>query len=218
MNILNKIKMIDFPQHQYVRERTLKKQIFLHHTVSPNNSAQGDINHWLSTTSRIATHFIITADGTPNQLFSSKYWAYHLGIKSKIYDELHLRYKKLDKYSIGIEIDSGGGLFKKGDGNWYDVYGHLIPNNQVVEYPEGNRGYTGFQKYTNTQLETLKELLIYFNEKCNIPLDYNEDMWDVCEDALSGKSGIWSHTSVRSDKSDCHPQPELIEMLKNLNK
>jgi hypothetical protein len=41
-------------------------------------------------------------------------------------------------------------------------------------------------------------------------------MWEVSKEALKSVPGIWSHTSVRSDKSDCHPQLELIAMLKSL--
>jgi hypothetical protein len=58
--------------------------------------------------------------------------------------------------------------------------------------------------------------LAYWNEKFGIPLDYNADMWDVTNNALDGKPGIWTHNSYRTDKSDCHPQPELIKMLQTL--
>jgi len=34
--------------------------------------------------------------------------------------------------------------------------------------------------------------------------------------ALEGHPGIWSHTSVRIDKSDIFPQPELLSMLRSL--
>jgi len=57
---------------------------------------------------------------------------------------------------------------------------------------------------------------VFWNEKYKIPLDYNPTMFDVSQEALSGKAGIWSHTSFRKDKSDIHPQPELIQMLKSL--
>ena len=43
-------------------------------------------------------------------------------------------------------------------------------------------------------------------------------MWDISENALSGQPGIFTHTSVRSDKTDCHPQPELVRMLIELDK
>jgi hypothetical protein len=41
-------------------------------------------------------------------------------------------------------------------------------------------------------------------------------MWDLNDDALNGKNGIFTHVSYRADKSDMHPQPELVEMLKGL--
>ena len=40
--------------------------------------------------------------------------------------------------------------------------------------------------------------------------EFNEDTY------YARQFGLWSHTSVRKDKFDCFPQPELVEMLKNL--
>jgi len=215
-SIIDKIVQIDFPKNQYIPTKTKKNQIVLHHTVSPNNSIKGDIATWRNSKSRIATCIIIGGDGIPYQLFSSKYWGYHLGIKIKVFNKYGLKYKKLDTYSIGVEIDSAGGLKQKDNGKWYDVYGHHIPDEEVQVYKTKYRGYYGFQKYTPEQIETLRQLLIYWGNYYKIPLDYNETMFDVSVDALKGKSGVWSHTSYRSDKSDIFPQPELIEMLKTL--
>jgi len=215
-NILDKIISVDFPEDQYIPRETKKNQIVLHHTVSPNNSVKGDIASWVNSKPRIATCIIVGGDGTPYQLFSSKYWGYHIGIKAKVFKDLNLPYQLLDDNAIGIEIDSAGGLTKREDGKWYDAYGYHIPDYDVVEYPEGYRGYYGFQKYTSMQIETVKELLLFWKDRYNISLEYNEDMWDVSIDALKGKSGVWTHTSFRSDKSDCHPQPELVKMLKSL--
>jgi len=89
-----------------------------------------------------------------------------------------------------------------------------IPNVQV--YKNGFRGFYGFEKYTDAQIEAVRELLVYWNERYKIPLDYNEDMWALSNKAIAGQTGVWSHVSYRKDKSDCHPQPELIEMLKSL--
>ncbi len=63
----------------------------------------------------------------------------------------------------------------------------------------------------------MRQLLVYWGERYEIPLTYNEDMWDVSDRALAGQDGVWSHTSYRSDKSDIHPQPEMIAMLKALS-
>jgi len=217
MSVFDKIVSVEFPPEQYIPRETKKNQIYLHHTVSPSNSVKGDIATWIRSKSRIATCIIIDDDGTIFQMFSSKFWAYHLGIKASVFKKHNLSYNLLDDNSIGIEIDSAGGLTKKG-GEWYDTYNHKISNDKVIEYPDGFRGYNAFQRYTDAQIESVRELLLLWNKRYGIPLDYNEDMFDVSEKALSGQPGIWSHTSVRTDKSDIHPQPELIEMLKNLTK
>jgi hypothetical protein len=42
-------------------------------------------------------------------------------------------------------------------------------------------------------------------------------VWDVTARALTGQPGVYTHNSVRYDKADIFPQPELIEMWKGLN-
>jgi hypothetical protein len=57
---------------------------------------------------------------------------------------------------------------------------------------------------------------LHWNKKYEIPLEYNDDIWDVTKRALSNEKGVFTHNSVRPDKADVFPQPELIEMLKSL--
>lgn len=215
---INEIVNVDFPVDQYIREQTDKNQIVLHHTVS-GQGVNGDIAWWRKTTARVGTAIIIGWDGKIYQCFSSKYWAYHLGLKTS-------NNKKLNKNSIGIEIDSWGGLVEL-DGNWYPAKWDatlkktvantkLEPVKDVVVYPKKYRGYYGFEKYTDAQIESVRQLLVYWGDKYNIPLNYNHSMFDVSNEALSGKSGVWTHTSFRKDKSDCHPDDGLIQMLKSL--
>jgi N-acetyl-anhydromuramyl-L-alanine amidase AmpD len=218
--ILNKLNLsdiiqVDFPSNQYIRKQTNKKQLVLHHTVS-GQGVDGDIAWWRKTTQRIGTAIIIDWKGKIYQCFSSKYWAYHLGAGDA----------NLDKGSIGIEIDSWGGLVKH-NRLWYPAKWDkklkknianisLSPVKNIQKYPKGFRGFYAFEKYTDEQIEALRKLLVFFSKKYKIPLDYNEDMWDVSDKAMRGKEGIWTHVSYRKDKSDCHPQTELIEMLKSL--
>jgi len=216
---LSKIKAVDFSDEQYYPIETTKKQLVLHHTVS-GPGVRGDLQTWLNDTSRVATHFIIDRDGTLYQLFSSKYWAHHLGVTKNIlteygFTDIQTRNVKLNQNSIGIEIDNWGYLTKTSDGKFKTVYGNIV-DVDVQEYPNLFKGYRYYEKYSNAQIQTIGELLLYFNKKFGIPLDYNEDMWNVSKDALSGKSGIWSHCSFRPDKSDLHPQKEVIDMLKTL--
>jgi hypothetical protein len=205
----SKLKQIEWDK--FYDEKFSKKQIILHHTVS-GPGIRGDLRTWLQYRSHIATCIIIDRDGTINQLFPSKYWAKHLGVKGK---------QTLDKHSIAVELDNWGQLTKKGD-DFYTIYGNKV-NVPITHYPDKFRGEEYFESYTHSQLKSLGELILLWNKRYNIPLNYNEDMWDLSENALEGKPGIWAHVSFREypskhNKWDVHPQPELIEMLKSLNK
>lgn len=209
------IQKIDFPRNQYYEKQHEKKQIYLHHTVS-GKGVKNDFNYWAKSKARIATCVIIGHDGVIHQGFSSKFWAHHLGIKSKHFTKFELPNinTTLNQRSIGIEIDSYGGLVKE-NGVWKNVYGGVIDD--VVEYPEGYRGYYAYERYTDAQIESVRQLLVYWGEFYGINIKYQgDDMWDVNKDALEGKEGVWSHTSVRPDKSDVHPCPNLVKMLKSL--
>lgn len=227
---LSAINQLEFPSDQYFKEVTEKTQVCLHHTAS-GRGVSGDYGHWLKNKSRIATCVIVDSTGVINQLFSSKYWGWHLGIPHRTFSKNHLPYKNLNKSTIGLEIDAWGGL-KYIDNEWRaypNDYGRgkltnrkgdtikvVVDTSEVVLYPNKYRGYKGFQKYTDAQIESTRQLLVYWGEVYNIPLDYDEDMWDVNIKALKGSPGITTHNSYRKDKSDCHPQKELVEMLKSL--
>lgn len=196
---LNKIAFLDFPKKGYVRKKSKKTQIVLHHTVS-GPGQRGDLETWKKFQSRIATHIIIDRDGTPYQLYNSKYWGYHLGAGNG----------NLDKHSLAIELDSWGPLTNDGK----TVYGNYT-NVEKMHYPDGFRGYKYYEYYPEPQIRTAGELILYFHRKYGIPVMYHDDMWNVSGKALKGEPGIWTHCSYRisRDKQDCHPQPSLIEML-----
>lgn len=205
-----------FPETQFYKVEQPKKIIVLHHTVS-GVSVKGDIDWWKSTPERVGTPFIIARDGTIHQIFDEKYWIHHLGIKQWMLQQWGSKVSndRLNQLSIGIELDNWGGLVKK-NGRWYSYTGVEIPSCDVQEYPQGYRGFYAFEKYSAAQLIALRELLGFLVEKYQIPKGYNANMFDFNGNAIRGTHGIWSHTSYRPDKSDCHPQPELIQLLKSL--
>ncbi len=212
-----KIISHDFPEDQYYREVTKKKGIVLHHTVS-GDSVLGDIEWWKSTAERVATPIIIARDGGIHQLYSSQYWAHHLGIKQEHFKRFELPglNTQRNKEFIGIELDSWGGLTTK-NGKFYSFSGQEVKKENVTFYEKAFRGYQYFEKYTTAQIASLKELLEYWGERYAIPLSYKGPiMFEYNKRALSGESGIWAHVSFRPDKSDVHPQKELIDMLKSL--
>lgn len=216
MNVNN----VKFPSNQYYQEIFKKKQIVLHHTVSDPTSHIGDVNSWLSDVTRISTYAIIGYDGVINKCFKSNEWAHHLGVKSTSlknfgFVDFNVRNEILNKESIAIEIDAWGGLVKKGD-LFYNAYGKPISNK--LEVVECNwRGFKYFQKYSKEQIETLSELLPILMKEYNITsFGIKDGNLDVRMDALEGKSGVFSHSCYRSDKSDIYPDRNLIEMLKNI--
>jgi hypothetical protein len=215
------ILMVKFPSTQYLQTDYEKVQIYLHHTAG-NSSGVNTFKHWAKTETRVATCVCISGkgakegDGKIVQGFSSRDWAYHLGLKTSIFKNRGLKYKSLDKISIGIEINNFGYLKKDEDGNFRTYVNSIIPKEDVCELEKPYKGHKYFHNYTDAQIESVRKLLLFWNERYGIPLDYNEDVWDVCDRALKAESGVFTHNSVRAGKTDIYPHPKLIEMWKSL--
>jgi hypothetical protein len=218
-----KLTQTDFSPNQYISEEHKKTQIYLHHTAgSPDPFAT--FKFWETNPEKIATCVVVGGkpnktnkweDGEVAQGFSSKFWAYHLGLTESTFHKFKLPYKSLDKISIGIEICNYGQLTLKG-GKFYTYVNSVIDPNDVIELSTPHRGFKYYHKYTDKQIDSVRELLLLWKEKYNIPLTYNPDIFDVTPRALKGDSGVFTHNSVRFDKVDVSPQPKLIEMLKSL--
>lgn len=200
-----KTQTIAFPDDQYVKEVTTKKQICIHHTAS-GEGIEGDVNWWKKTPERVATPFLIDRKGVIYQLFDEKYWAHHLGLKVA-------NNTILNKQCIGIELDSWGWLT---DGKSYTGTKVTAPTTSYA--PAGWRGKNDFESYTPEQLKALGYLLAYLCKKHNISNEFKGlGIFEVDNRALSGQNGIFTHASYRADKTDCHPQPQFIDVLKNIN-
>lgn len=212
-SVLDRLFQTDFQQHNYFDEKVSKNQIVLHHTAG-RDDARGMYQYWSTQNIKIATCVGIQDNGNIYQGFHSSKWGYHLGVSGS----------SLDKHSIGIEICNWGGLKKGNDGKFYawpDDYSSVtVPPEKVIEYPEGFRGFYYYERYTKEEIDSLRLLLLLWAEDYNIPLTYHDNMWQMNDNALNGEDGVWSHVSYRpeTEKQDCHPQSELIEMLKNLDK
>jgi N-acetyl-anhydromuramyl-L-alanine amidase AmpD len=195
-----------------------KKQIYLHHTAG-NGSAIGVVRDWnTDKRGRIGTAYIIGGgkeDGNIVEAHDPKHWAYHLGIPSKIFREMDIPYQQLDKISIGIEICSWGQLTEK-NGQYYNYVNRVVPKEEVCILDKSFKGYRYYHKYSEKQIASTKELLLYLSKEFGIPIKYNEDIFALNTQALSGEPGLYTHNSVRPDKVDVFPQPELIAMLKTL--
>ena len=199
---------------QFFQDVHPKKQIYLHHTAGGPN-AVSVANYFQQKEGRVATAFVIGADGTIVQLFSSKHWAYHLGLKPEVFAEKGVDYKSLDKISIGIEICNYGPLAKK-NGYFYNYVGGKVDRSQITELKSKYKGHIWWQKYTDEQIESTRQLLVYLCDTYGISKEYADVIFDIDKRALKGENGVFTHNSVRHDKSDIYPCPRMIEMLKNL--
>ena len=211
---ISKIVQNQLPESQYINESVDKNQIYLHHTAG-NKSATACINGWARNSIRVATAFVIGYDGTIAQAFFSGKWAWHLGAKDTIFKGQGLPYKILDKYSIGIELTNWAFLDQR-DGKYFNYVNGEVPGDEITVLDEPFKRHKIWHKYTDEQIASLKELLIYLGDKYDIDLTYHDDIWDVCPRALKGENGVFTHNSIRKDKSDVYPCPRLVDMLKSL--
>lgn len=218
-----KLTQFDFPSAQYFSKEVTKKQIYLHHTAG-NADPFGVFRDWATTDTRVATCVVVGGkpkadsnwiDGEVVQGFSSKLYAYHLGLKESVFEQNNIPYDYLDEMSIGIEICNWGQLTLK-NGVYYNYVNKEVAPNNVITLDTPHRGYKYYHAYTDAQIVAVKELLILWRDKYNIPIGYNPDIFDICPRALRAEKGVFTHNSVRTDKVDISPQPKMIEMLKSL--
>jgi N-acetyl-anhydromuramyl-L-alanine amidase AmpD len=211
---ISKIKQARLKESQFFAELSLKTQIYLHHTAGGGN-AEAVSRYWNGNTERIATAFIIGADGLIVQCFSSKHWAWHLGVGQKEFKAQGVPYTNLNKTSVGIEVCNWGYLKEK-NGHFYNYVNARVPDSMVTTLETPYKGYKHWYKYTDAQIESTRQLLVYLCETYDIPKEYRAEIFGLDKEAFKGTPGIYTHNSVRKDKSDIYPCPRMIEMLKNL--
>lgn len=192
------------PIKNYFPEEVRKLQIVVHHTASGDNAARV-IDWWanrLNGNGTIATCIVIDRSGIVHQAFPSKFWAHNTGRGSDI-----------DRHVVAIEMTNWGRLSYRG-GTYRSYHKKVIPPADVVKYSMGFRGGLYYQKYTEPQITSLVAYIKYFAEKYSIDASYDyRNFFDISIRANRGLEGLYSHVSFKSDKSDCHPQPELIDAL-----
>lgn len=211
---ISKIKQVRLKESQFFSEESAKTQIYLHHTAG-NGNAEAVSRYWNGTSDRVATAFVVGQDGLIVQCFSSKHWAWHLGISKAEFKGQGAKYQNLDKASVGIEVCNWGYLKEK-DGKFYNYVNTRVPDSMVTTLEEPFKGFKHWYKYTDAQIESTRQLLVYLCDTYNIPREYRAQIFSLDKEAFKGTPGIYTHNSVRKDKSDIYPCPRMIQMLENL--
>ena len=200
---------------QYVSTIYEKLSQFLHHTVSTN--AMSTWRWWNSTPTRVGTAQIIDRDGSIWECFDPKYYAWHLGVVGD--DDWH------ERHSINIEIVGAGPLrYEEGEFRFYPLWPNklrftVIPEDEVYTFDKPWKGFKHWHLYTEDQLESLKWLIgRNVLDFPSLRLDNDiDDIFDFNQDILNNHTpGLWTHNTVRKDKSDPFPYPPLIKALKEV--
>lgn len=230
-DLTNIVKPVNFleikdyllPKREYLNGKYNNDYIILHHTAGWDDPYQV-IDYWAKDTNgRVAAEFVIGGqrctdnrnkfDGEILRSFPEGNQAYHIGVCGSDYMKSH---------SVGVELCNMG-YVKNGK-----VYtGSLIKPEQIVSVKEPFRGYTQWHKYSDKQLSSLRDLLLYIAKRDNIDLHKGIYQWikiegaakafDFHQDAYDGKvKGLLCHSNIRRDKYDMSPQPNLVDMILSL--
>ena len=211
------------PDGEYLNGNYKNDYIILHHTAGGANP-RAVVDSWSKDCiGKVATEFIVGGqncktgntkyDGQIVRAFPEGCQGYHIGSSGSSHMNTH---------SVGIEICNFGYIK---DGKTY--VGTIADQNQIVYLDSPFRGFSCWHKYSDNQLISVRDLLLYIADRDNIDLHDGLYRWineegvfyafDFHEDAYKGKiKGLLTHTNIRKDKFDCSPQPNLVDMIMSL--
>lgn len=218
--ILN-IKRQFLPNGEYFAGPTKKDWLFLHHTAGWENP-YNVITSWArDNRGQIATEFVLGGqritnnddrwDGEVVQAFPQGGYAWHLGTGNNV----------MHRNSVGIEVCSFGWIR-----NGRTYVNTVADPSQIVTLSKPFRGHRTWHRYSDKQIQSLKNLIIHIANRDNIDVrkglpelikQRGVDAFDIMDVRMCERTpGLWNHTNVRRDKTDMFPQQELIDMLLSL--
>lgn len=209
------------PTSEYFRGPVPKRWIIWHHTAGWDNPF-ATINQWANDRrGKVGTEFVIggqhplTAsgkfDGQIVQAFPEGGYAWHTGTGM---NELHIQ-------SVGIELCNIGPIV-----NGKTYVNTDVNRQQICTLDKAFRGTAQYHRYSEKQLDSLKTLTLHLADKYNIDLheglykwvkNKGADGFNMVDGGYANKhKGLYSHSNLTFGKSDCFPQPELIDLLLSL--
>jgi hypothetical protein len=215
------IKKHYMPVGTYFPGPVKKQWIFLHHTAGWENPYQVADMWARDNRGNVATEFILGGqsvrnsntkfDGELIQCFPEGGYGWHTGTGNSV----------MHRNSVAIEVCNMGQIV---NGKTY-VNTPADPN-QIVKLAKPFRGFQFWHKYSDAQIETLKQWILFVADKYDIDprvglVEYvkarGADGFDVLDlDRANKTPGMYSHTNVIRGKVDMFPQQELIDMLLSL--
>jgi N-acetylmuramoyl-L-alanine amidase len=201
-----RLKPADGNETYYIAEAHPKERVVLHFT---SGYIRGDVRALTvpkpDPATRVSVAFLLARDGNIYNLFSSTYWAYHLGPTAVGGNT------PMSRSSVAIEISNIGPLKLQGQmlipavaTVSTDVYCSL---NEAAYYRKVSyRGYSYYASFTETQYANLVTLLRYLTARFNIPRRFLPlaSRYETRTDIPTFR-GITSHVNFRPDKFDIGP-------------
>jgi len=197
------VKVINFEGY-YFKQGGIKNQIVWHHSAGSDNAEQ--MFEWWKrdNVTHVATCVGIEKSGRVVKGFDEQYWGHHIGMSNGYNGVRNLQ-------SVAVELTNWG-ILRNDLTNWANG---KVPQKDVIEL--NYKGSKFYEAYTPEQIKALKYWTLLVAMRFDIPLDYKEkDMWELSNNAITGKAGIYTHNSFIAWKTDVSPQPILIAMAKEL--
>jgi hypothetical protein len=211
------------PKGEYLEGDYKNDYIILHHTAGGANP-RVVVDGWSKDCiGKVATEFVVGGqncktgnvkyDGQIVRAFPEGCQGYHIGSSGSSHMNTH---------AVGIEICNFGYIK---DGKTYT--GTVADSNQIVSLDSPFRGFSQWHKYSDEQINAVRDLILYISNRDNIDLHEGLYRWineegvmkafDFHMDAYEGNvKGLLTHTNIRKDKFDCSPQPNLVDMIMTL--
>jgi hypothetical protein len=129
----------------------------------------------------------------------------------------------MNRHSVGLEICSMGYL----DNDLKTYVGSRCQPEQVMELKEPFRGYLNYHKYSDEQIKATEKWIRYVGERDEIDIRVGLKKYIQAYGPTKGfgfqisaclgeVKGLLTHTNVRRGKSDCYPDPNLVDMILSL--
>jgi|TARA_R110000868_G_scaffold350691_4_gene611995 hypothetical protein len=223
LEVVNALKIIKhyMPEDSYFKGPVKKQWLFLHHTAGWENPYQVADMWARDNRGNVATEFILGGksikdgsskfDGELIQCFPEGGYGWHTGTGNSV----------MHRNSVGIEVCCMGQIV---DGKTY--VGTKADPSQIVKLAKPFRGFQYWHRYSDLQINTLRNWILFMANKYNIDPRIGLVEWvkakgadgfDVLDLAKVDKTpGMYSHTNVMKGKVDMFPQQELIDMLLSL--
>lgn len=185
----------------YLEQEIPKDQIVLHFTMG---YVKGDVATLTKTGKTLSVPFIIARNGKIINLWSSKYWSYHLGPGAIGGNS------NRSPRTIGIEISNIGPLKKIGS-NLVTTYSDTdiyCPMTETGSFSQSTyRNYQYWATYTDAQIASTIKLLRFLTQRYDIPREFLPEAkrYQLFKTGEEDFPGIVSHVNYRTDKVDIGP-------------